>query len=401
MPPAGRPVRPSGALLTGSVGAGRVARIGRTPIGPPLPGASRPRVRSADVRPAEDFLARILQDAPQPVWVVDEAGAIVFANPASVSALGYDDAAELRGKPSHATVHHTRPDGSPYPPDDCPMLQPRLTGVAVHGEDEWFIRRDGSMFPIAWWSAPIAMADGYGAVLAFTDLTERRAAEEGMRQRDAAEIRAAESRAAQRRIIEGAAAVRRQVARDLHDGAQQRLVSLLIGLHVAREELDADPAHAREVLDDAVGQAQAAIDELRELAAGLHPPVLASRGLHAAVEALATRAALPVTVSGDPGVRCAEALETNAYFLVSEALTNAAKHSGATHAVVTIDVDGAGLVVEVRDDGVGGARDDGTGSGLAGMADRVGALGGRLVVDSPRGRGTTVRAEIPHSPADR
>jgi len=353
------------------------------------------------VRPAQDFLAQILHDAPQPVWVVDEGGSIVFANPAAVSALGYDQAAELHGKPSHATVHYLRPDGSVYPQDDCPMLRPHQSGVAVHGEDEWFIRRDGTFFPIAWWSAPIRMDEGFGAVLAFTDVSERRAAAEALHQRDIAEIRSSASRAAQRRIVESASAVRRQVARDLHDGAQQRLISLLIGMHVAREELDTDPSHVRELLDDAVEQAQAAIDELRELVSGLHPPVLATRGLFAAVEALAARAALPVTVSGSRDSRFAEAVETNAYFLVSEALTNVAKHARASRVAVTIGVDDAGLIVEVRDDGIGGAGANGTGSGLAGLADRVDALGGRLVVDSPPGHGTTVRAEIPGVPARR
>ncbi|MDT7580866.1 MAG: hypothetical protein QOK35_2130, partial [Pseudonocardiales bacterium] len=228
---------------------------------------------------AAEFLARILDDAPQPVWVVDEEGLIVFANPAAVAALGYDDPAELHLRPSHATVHHQWPDGSPYPAEDCPMLTPRQTGETVHGEDEWFIRRDGSMFPIAWWSAPIAMANGNGAVLAFTDISEWRAAQEAVRQRDAAEIRAAGSRAAQRRIVENSVAVRRQVARDLHDGAQQRLVTMLITLQMAREEIGVDPARAHQLIDDAVGQAHGAIGELRELVAGLHPPVLAHRGL--------------------------------------------------------------------------------------------------------------------------
>jgi PAS domain S-box-containing protein len=347
------------------------------------------------VASAAEFLAQILDDAPQPVWVVDEEGLIVFANPAAVAALGYDDPAELYRKPSHDTVHYQRPDGSPYPQADCPMLTPRQTGESTHGEDEWFVRRDGSMFPIAWWSAPIAMTNGNGAVLAFTDISERRAAEQAVRERDAAEIHAAESRAAQRRIVENSAAVRRQVARDLHDGAQQRLITVLIGLQLAREEIEANPVRAHQLLDDAVGQTQGAIDELRELAAGLHPPILTYRGLVVAVEDLAARAVLPVTVAGSLPQRLPEVVETNAYFFVAEALTNTVKHSRATGAEVTIGVDDATLSVEVRDDGIGGAGVNGTGSGLAGLADRVGALGGRLVLRSPRGRGTTLRAEIP------
>ena len=347
---------------------------------------------------AAEFLAQILDGVPQPVWVVDEEGLIVFANPAAVAVLGYDDPAELYRRPSHATVHYRRPDGSPYPEDDCPMLKPRQTGETVHGE-EWFLRRDGSMFPIVWWSAPIAMANGNGAVLAFTDITERRAAEQAVRDRDAAEIRAAESQAAQRRLVENSAAVRRQVVRDLHDGAQQRLITMLISLQLAREEIEVDPAGARRLLDDAVGQAQAAIDELRELAAGLHPPVLTYRGLVAAIEDLAARAALPVVVTGSLPGRLAEVVEANAYFFVAEALTNTVKHAGAARAEVRVGVDDRTLSVEVRDDGIGGAVVDGSGSGLAGLADRVGALGGRMDIASLPGCGTRVRAEIPVDPA--
>jgi PAS domain S-box-containing protein len=357
-----------------------------------------PSSYSRRVATAAEFLAQILDDAPQPVWVVDEEGLIVFANPAAVRVLGYDDAAQLYRRPSHATVHSTRPDGSPYPEHECLMLKPRQTGETVHGED-WFFRRDGSMFPIAWWSAPIAMANGNGAVLAFSDITEQRAVEQALRDRDAAEIRAAESRAAQRRLVENSAAVRRQVVRDLHDGAQQRLITMLISLQLAREEVELDPAGTRRLLDDAVGQAQAAINELRELAAGLHPPVLVYRGLIAAVEELAARAALPVVVRGSLSGRLAEAVETNAYFFVAEALTNTAKHADATHAEVRVATDALTLSIEVRDDGIGGAVVNGSGSGLAGLVDRVGALGGRMDISSPPGRGTTVRAEIPVSRA--
>jgi PAS domain S-box-containing protein len=342
----------------------------------------------------EALLARIIDGVPQPVWVVDEAGLIVFANPAAVAALGYAGLDELRGLPSHETVHYRHPDGSPFPADDCLMLRPRSTGETVHSDDDWFVRRDGSMFPIAWWSAPIDMPRGRGAVLAFTDTTQRRAAEQAVRERDAAEIRAAELRAAQRRILDGATAARRQLARDLHDGAQQQLVNLLLTVQLAREELATDPARAAAVLADAADQARAAIGELRELAAGIHPGILTSRGLLAAVESLASRAALPARVTGTLPSRLSEEIEASAYFVVAEALTNAVKHSRATEVVIDLAVAGSTLRVTVQDDGVGGAA-SGAGSGLTGLTDRLGALGGTLTIDSPSGGGTVVCASFP------
>lgn len=350
-------------------------------------------------------MALVLDGVPQPVWVVDEAGCIVYANPAAVAALGYDVAEDLRGKPSHETVHYRRVDGSPYPREECPMLLPRETGTAMHGDEEWFVRRDGSMFPIDWWSAPIEIprgrgASGRGAVFSFTDASERRAAEGALHERDVAEIRAAESRAAQRRIVERTTAVRRQVARDLHDGAQQCLVNLLIDLRMAREDLTTDPASARALLDRAVEAAHATMDELRAFAAGIHPAILSTRGLRPAIDALAAKAALPVTVSGDAR-RLPEAIEANAYFFVAEALTNVAKHADATHVDVAVRTDDTQLSVEVRDDGVGGAVPGGAGgTGLASLTDRIDALDGRLVVDSPRGKGTTLRAVIPLTAGD-
>jgi signal transduction histidine kinase len=192
--------------------------------------------------------------------------------------------------------------------------------------------------------------------------------------------------------------LRRQIARDLHNGAQQRLVSLLIGVQLAREALEVDPSYAQELLKDAAEQAQLAIDELRELAAGVHPSILTTRGLLPAVEALATRAALPVTVAGSVAERPPAAVETSIYFIVAEALTNAVKHASASHVTITVGSDDARLMIEVRDDGVGGASLDTAGSGLAGLVDRVDALDGRLVLDSPPGVGTTLRVEIPLGP---
>ncbi|WP_433781317.1 histidine kinase [Actinomycetospora sp. CA-101289] len=344
------------------------------------------------MEPGADFLAQILKDAPQPVWVLDEDGLIVFANPAAVAALGYDDPSDLYHRHSHDTVHRL-PDGSPYPRATCPMQIPRTTGESSHGEYEWFERRDGSLFPVAWWASPIAMTRGRGAVLAFTDISERSIIAQAARERDAAAIRAGESQAAQRRIVEAAATVRRNVARDLHDGAQQRLVNVLISLQLARDEIGDSP-RAHHLFDEATGHAQRAIDELREVAAGLHPPILTHGGLVMAVHELATRALLPVTVDGSLPGRLPEVIENNAYFFVAEALTNTTKHAQASQATVAIGVDHDALTVEVRDDGIGGAQTGG-GSGLAGLTDRLGALGGRMVLRSPRGRGTTVRAEIP------
>lgn len=344
----------------------------------------------------EVFLARILDGVPQPVWVIDEGGFIFFANPAAVAVLGYDELGDLRGKQSHETVHYKRPDGSPYPASECPMLRSRASGKKMHSEDEWFVRRDGSMFPIAWWSAPVELTTGHGAVLAFTDITEQRAAQEAIRERDAAEIRAAESRAAQRRIVEDAITTRRRMARDLHDGAQQCLVSLLIELRQARTALAAGQ-NIDKLLDGAIRDAQAAIDEVRELSMGIHPAVLSMSGLMPAIKALAGRVTLPVTITGALEARLPEAIEVSAYFIVAEALTNAIKHARASRVTVAVGIADSRLRVEICDDGVGGATLGGDGGGLAGLMDRVRALDGRLIMKSPSGAGTTLRAEIPLS----
>jgi PAS domain S-box-containing protein len=130
-------------------------------------------------------MTSILDCVAQPLWMVDQDGLIRFANPSAVAALGYDDVSELRGKPGHQTIHYKRPDGSPFPVEECPMLLPRTTGKTIHRADDWFVRRDGSMFPVEYWSAPIDVPSGRGAVVAFTDLAERRRTEDVLRERDA------------------------------------------------------------------------------------------------------------------------------------------------------------------------------------------------------------------------
>jgi signal transduction histidine kinase len=185
-----------------------------------------------------------------------------------------------------------------------------------------------------------------------------------------------------------------RIERDLHDGAQARLVAMSMSLGLAEERLDRDPEGARELMVEAQEQARTAIRELRDLARGIAPPVLADRGLQAAIEALAASSPLPVHVTGAAGERPGPSVERAAYFVAAEALANAAKHAGASRIVVTLARTGDGLLVEVADDGRGGA--DPNGSGLAGLRRRVEALDGRLEVTTPAaGAGTIIRASLP------
>jgi signal transduction histidine kinase len=196
------------------------------------------------------------------------------------------------------------------------------------------------------------------------------------------------------RFVTAADDERRRLERDLHDGAQQRLLALAIQLRTAQRQLgaSAEPELDR-VLAPSVDELQAAVVELRELAHGVHPAVLTDEGLAAALEALASRSSLPVSVDVVDG-RLPPPVEAAAYFVVCEALANTVKHAGATSATVSARPRNGVLVVEVGDDGVGGARSE-DGTGLGGLADRVEALGGRLRVESPAGGGTRVIGEIP------
>jgi signal transduction histidine kinase len=217
-------------------------------------------------------------------------------------------------------------------------------------------------------------------------------------ERLAAELRARydELQATSARLVAASDAARRRIERDLHDGAQQRFVSLSIMLNLARKTADPDSRTAA-LLDDALVELTAGLSELRELARGIHPAVLTQRGLAAGLDALAARAPFPVAISAELDESLPPAVEAAAYFVVTEALTNVAKYAGASSAEVLVRRDEDRVVVEVSDDGVGGA-DPSAGSGLTGLADRVAALGGRLEVRSGPSRGTVVRAEMPASP---
>ena len=204
---------------------------------------------------------------------------------------------------------------------------------------------------------------------------------------------------ARSRIIAAADAERRRIERDLHDGAQQRLVALALNLRMAEQRAEAGDPSAAELVRQAGEEANLALKELRDLARGIHPAILTNRGLPAALEDLASRATLPVDVVAAPDERLPGAVEAAAYFVVSECLANIGKHANAETATVAVSVHDGRVTVEVSDDGVGGAALDG-GSGIQGLADRVGALSGSLAVDSPPGAGTTVTAVIPLTDAE-
>jgi signal transduction histidine kinase len=211
-----------------------------------------------------------------------------------------------------------------------------------------------------------------------------------------AELRAqlAELRASRARIVSAGDEERRRLERNLHDGAQQRLLSLGLALQLARTHLGPDADGAAELLVEADGELKAALDELRELAQGIHPAVLTEHGLGPALRSLAERSPVPVAIAGVPDRRLPAPAEAASYFLVSEALANVAKYARASRVRVSVEQVGERVLIDVDDDGVGGA-DPSRGSGLRGLADRVNALDGELELESPAGYGTHVHAEIP------
>ncbi|MFJ8214473.1 sensor histidine kinase [Streptomyces sp. NPDC096033] len=211
---------------------------------------------------------------------------------------------------------------------------------------------------------------------------------------DGLERRIAELESGRGVVVDTAAADLRRIERDLHDGAQARLVALAMGLGLAKEKLLEDPEGAAAMVDEAHGEVKLALQELRDLARGIHPAVLTDRGLDAALSAVAARCLVPVKVSVRLEERPAEAIEGIAYFVVSELLQNVSKHAEARGAGVEVWREGARLLIRVADDGRGGARVSG-GSGLAGLAERVRAVDGGFVVESAVGAGTVVVAELP------
>jgi signal transduction histidine kinase len=263
--------------------------------------------------------------------------------------------------------------------------------VDLFGAPDWV----EMVFFIAGVTCFAAMPYAFLAALARSRLVDADVLEaENVRLDAELQARVEELRASRQRIVKAGVAERRRLERDLHDGAQQRLVSLALTIRMARGRLPDDPRAAGELLDGAGEELRLALAELRELARGIHPAVLSDRGLGAALEALASRAPLPVELSHGSAVELPDTVESAAYFVVAEALTNVAKYAEATRATVSVQrVDGV-VEVAVSDDGVGGA-DPARGSGLRGLEDRLSALDGELDIESAAGEGTTVRARIP------
>jgi PAS domain S-box-containing protein len=238
------------------------------------------------------------------------------------------------------------------------------------------LHKNGTEFPVELTITRIGLPGRPTFTGYLRDITDRKRAE-------------AELRASRARLVVVADAERRRIQRNIHDGAQQRLTSVLLSLGRLRDSSFGDTA----LLDLAIDDLATGLQDLRELASGLHPSVLSERGFVAALEALALRAPVPVELAAVPDRGLPEQVEVAAYYVVAEALANVHKHAGARRVAVRATVDDAALLVEVADDGAGGA--DPEGEGLRGLLDRVEALGGSLDVDSPPGRGTHVVARLP------
>jgi PAS domain S-box-containing protein len=274
-----------------------------------------------------------------------------------------------------------------------------LAGESVNDYETVRQRKDATLVAVSIAAAPVRDASGrvVSNMVAYTDITERKAQDAEVHRLNAELHARLEDLAASRaRIVTAGDVERRRLERNLHDGAQQRLVTLSLALRLAMAKLDSDPGAVREALVDAGDELSLALAELRELARGLHPAVLSDKGLRAAIEMLAGRAPVPVEIVAVPDERLPEPVEAAVYYLIAEALTNVAKYARASAARVGVVASQGVVVVEVSDDGVGGA-DASAGSGIRGLTDRVEALGGSLTIVSPPGAGTSLRAQIPGS----
>ena len=323
------------------------------------------------------FLNAIANNAPSLLCLIDADGVMTDrgANIAFERTLEYDPE-EIGGQVFWETF---------VDPSEVDDVRTAVIGVAA-GEapaerDNTWMTKTGKLLSMAWTCTPLPRIDERTLFLVTAlDITERKRADD-------------ELRASRTRLVRAEETARRGLERNLHDGAQQRLVALSVALRLVESRLDTDPEAARELLKGAQTELAQALGELRELARGIHPAVLTDRGLRAALETLAARAPFPVELEV-PSDRLSADVEAAAYYVVAESLTNVARYARAASARVTVGRLDGSLVVTVTDDGVGGADPD-HGTGLRGLADRVAVLEGTLEVDSPPSGGTTIRAELP------
>lgn len=319
-----------------------------------------------------DHRLELISDEIERISGYPPANFIASAKRTLMSIIHPDDQDQVRQAVADATDHD-----KPF------VLEYRI--VRADGEIRWVLDR-GQMV-----HGPGGRRWMDGAIF---DVTDRRAAEEALRHHEIERARTEELRASRIRIVQAGDAARKRIERNLHDGAQQRLV--LVSLTLRRAQALAQDTPAEPLVAEAHDQLQEGLAELRELAHGIHPAVLSDRGLAVAVEGLVARAPVPVTLDITPE-RASPDVEAAIYFTIAEALTNVAKYAQATSARIAIAFDDGGVLAEVADDGVGGA-DTAGGSGLRGLADRLDALGGTLEVESPPGVGTTIRARAPVQP---
>ncbi|MFN8187583.1 MAG: PAS domain S-box protein [Gaiellales bacterium] len=329
------------------------------------------------LRHERDFSSTLIDSTACLVVVFDRDGRLIRFNRACEQLTGYRTD-EVIGR----TFWELFIDPADVEPIRNALERVTAGDFPADNENDWILR-DGRRRRIAWSNTALLDARGEVEYLVSSglDITER--------MRDEQEIRASRAR-----IVEAADTERRRLERNLHDGAQQRLVALSLALRMAQRQLHTSPDAAETLLAGATDELAHALEELRELARGIHPSVLIDRGLPAAIDALATRSPVPVTVDVSLDGRLPAQVEVAAYYVVSEALANVAKYANASSVSVHVSRSNGLASVEVADDGIGGA-DPGAGTGLRGLADRVAALDGRLDVQSASGAGTCVRAVIP------
>ncbi len=351
-------------------------------------------LRAARLRESETLLRSLVANIPGAVYrcACDEDWTMLWLS---------DEIEQITGYPAHEFIHSSvRTFASVIHPDDREQVERWVMDAVDAGRPftlEYRVQRpDGSVRWVLERGQAQDAGDGRswldGAIF---DITARRAAEQALREHEIVETRLAEVHASRARILEAADRARREIEHNLHDGAQQRFVSVALQLQswmAAHRELS---EQARNELAGALADMRTGLAELRDLAHGLHPAVLTDRGLPAALSSLGHRAPVPVDVRvALDDERLPIAVEAAAYFTVCEGLTNIAKYAHATHAWVDVQWRAGNLDVEVRDDGVGGAEPH-EGSGLQGLRDRIAAVNGKLHIHSPRSAGTVLRARLP------